>query len=217
MLKAIDDSACETLPLFTPDFKSKFNLPGWNDFVKPFKEEAIHWRSLWLCAGKPNNSPLYFNMKSSKAQYKYAIRRLKKSTEQIQNAKFLDSILDVKSGNIFKEIKKFRGEQRTLSSRIDDEVGSESIVNHFAFKYKNLYSKCDLDHKFIALKKNIESNLSIHDEAEVAKIDENIVKEAVKKMKGGKADVIFYSFSMDQMPFINALLHSSELFWYMDR
>ena len=196
LLEAVDESAVETIPISKPYCKSKFGFPGWNDLVKPYKDEALHWRSLWLCAGRPNSSPLYYNMKSSKAQYKYAVRRLKKSAEQIQNSKFLESLLDGKSGNIYKEIKKFRGEQKTVSSRIDDEVGSENIANHFAFKYSDLYSKCNLGKKFDSLKKNIENSLCEQDQAEVFMIDENIVKEAIKKMKGGKADVTF-GFSSD--------------------
>ena len=50
---------------------------GWNEFVKPFKQEAKFWWSLWDSAGRPNDTPLFTNMKSSRAQYKYAIRRLK--------------------------------------------------------------------------------------------------------------------------------------------
>ena len=78
--------------------------------------------------GRPNNT----NMKTSKAQYNYAIRRLKQSASQIQNNKFLEKFVFGTSGDIFKEIKKFRGEHKTVSSRIDNEVGGQNIANHFA-------------------------------------------------------------------------------------
>ena len=99
ILSKLDESTSEAIPISMPCNKSKIFLPGWNDIVKPFKEEASHWRSLWLCAGKPNNSILYTNMKSSKAQYKYAIRRLKKSADQTRNNKFLENILYGQSRN----------------------------------------------------------------------------------------------------------------------
>ena len=27
-------------------------IPGWNDLVKPFKEDAMFWHSIWISAGK---------------------------------------------------------------------------------------------------------------------------------------------------------------------
>ena len=81
ILEAIDVCADETLPATKPPGKNnhKHTRRGWNEHVKPFKEEALHWKALWVSAGKPNNHPLFTNIKSSKAQYKYAVRRLKKS------------------------------------------------------------------------------------------------------------------------------------------
>ena len=65
----------------------------------------------------------------SKCQYKYAVRRLKRANESIQNDKFVSGIM---SGgvNIFNEIKKFRGVTKNCSSRIDEQVGAKNIANH---------------------------------------------------------------------------------------
>ena len=79
ILEAVEVSANENLPKTRPP-RSEENskiMPGWNEYVKPFKEEAQFWKSVWVSAGKPNDHPLFHNMKSSKGQYKYAIRRLK--------------------------------------------------------------------------------------------------------------------------------------------
>ena len=191
--------AVNTLPSTKPLKSGRPNskIMGWNENVRPFKEEAQYWRSLWISAGRPNNHPLFTNMKSSKAQYKYAIRRVKKSAEFAQNNAFLSQILDKKSsGNLYSEIKKFRKERKTLSSRIDDNVGNKQIANHFANKYQSLYSKCELGPNFEELKNNIEGNLSDHNYDEICAIDEDLATEALGKMKGGKNDVMF-SFSSD--------------------
>ena len=56
-------------------------------------------------------------IKQSKQQYKYAVRRLKRTGESVQNDKFVDSI--VNGGvNILKEIKKFSGYGVSCSSRM---------------------------------------------------------------------------------------------------
>ena len=134
--------------------------PGWNEFVKPFHEEAKFWWSIWISSGRPSgcNNSLFQNMKSSKAQYKYAIRRLKGSAEQVHNNAFVSSILGG-SSSIYSEVKKFRGMTKTVSSRIDDVVGSEKIANHFAEKYSDLYNKCELGAQLENLTRFINNNI----------------------------------------------------------
>ena len=88
-------------------------------------------------------------------------------------------------------MKKFRGQQKTVSSRIDEVVGSSNIADHFADKYKDLYSKCELGEEFHNLRKNIEDNVCEDDINEVLKIDDDLVREALNKMKSGKSDVSF--------------------------
>ena len=39
---------------------------------------------------------------------------------------------------IFKEIKKFRGQNTTISNCIDGEVGAKNIENHFQEIYENI-------------------------------------------------------------------------------
>jgi hypothetical protein len=140
--------------------------------VRPFKDEALYWKALWESAGKKKNHTLFTNMKSSS---KYTIRRLKKSAEQVQNNAFLDSIIQGKSGSIYKEVKKFRGQQQTVSSRIDEEVGSRQIADHFA--YQDLYGKCQLESEFCDLKNTVEEKIVEEEMIEVVKIDEQLVKE----------------------------------------
>ena len=69
-------------------------------------------------------------MKHSKNQYKYAVGRLKKCNDKIQNDKFIAGVLQNKK-NIFDEIRKFWGKNNNCSSRIDSEVGSDDIALHF--------------------------------------------------------------------------------------
>ena len=198
ILEAIELSAKDQLPMTKPPGQKSCShlTPGWNEFVKPFKEEAKFWWSVWISAGKPNDNDLFIKMKSSKAQFKYAVRRLTKSAGQIQNNAFVSSILGGSSGSIYQEVKRFRGQQKTVSSRIDDVVGSSNIADHFAGKYKDLYSKCEQGQDFQNLSHNIEDNIDEDDIEEVMKIDEDLIREAIKKMKGGKSDVLF-DFSSD--------------------
>ena len=117
------------------------------------------------------------------------------------------------SVDIYTEIKRFRGVNKVVSSRIDDVVGSESIANHFAVKYSDLYNKCELGLEFDKLKKSVESSVGEADLADIDVVNKELVREALKKMKGGKSDVTF-DFNSDCL--INApdnlLEHLANLF-----
>ena len=88
----------------------KLTIPGWNEHVKPFSNDSKFWYSLWLSQGKPTSGYIFEHMKYSKHQYKYAVRRLKKCNNIIQNDKFLTGILQ-EGRNIFDEIRRLRGGQ----------------------------------------------------------------------------------------------------------
>ena len=81
-------------------------------------------------------------MKNTKRQYKYAIRRLNRCNDKIQNDKFIAG-LSKSDCNILSEIRKFRGKPHTSSSKIDDEVGSKNIASYFASIYSNFYNQVD--------------------------------------------------------------------------
>ena len=140
---------------------------------------------MWTSAGRPNNDSLFLNMKTSRSQYKYAIRRLQRSSEQLQNNAFVSSLLGGTS-SIYQEVKKFRGQTRIVSSRIDEVVGSSNIADHFANKYSKLYNNCELGDDFQDLHREISENIGDKEIEEVNKIDAKLVGEAMKKMKGGR-------------------------------
>ena len=112
-------------------------IPAWKEHVGPYLNESNFWYKVWLSAGKPNSGSIFENMKSSKKQFKFADRRLKKCSHKIQNEKFASSLLQGGNTNIFEEIRKIRGTALTFSSRIYEEVGAK----HFAEMYESCITK----------------------------------------------------------------------------
>ena len=165
-------------------------IPGWSEYVKPYCEDSKFWHATWQSAGKPHQGFLYDAMMMSKCQYKYAVRRLKRANENIQNDKFVSGIM---SGgvNIFNEIKKFRGVTKNCSSRIDEQVGAKNIANHFAGIYSELYSRHDHGTEFDGMVTEVNSKVGQHNIFDLEKITVNLVKKALKLMKDGKNDAIF--------------------------
>ena len=103
ILEKVEAAAKDTLPLKGggSSLRNMKPMPGWSEFVKPYSEESKFWHSLWVSAGKPHAGALYEAMKQTKNQYKYAVRRLKRAGDSIQNDKFVNSI--VHGGvNVFK-------------------------------------------------------------------------------------------------------------------
>ena len=196
VLEAVESAAQESLPSVggggssSVSGKGGNSWAGWSEYVKPYYEESKFWDSIWVSSGMPRNGDLYDLMHSTKLQYKYAIRRLKRAKDKIQNDRFVSSIIGG-GVNIFKEIKRFRGKIKTCSSRIDDEVGSGNIANHFAEIYSDLYNRVEQDDELNDLQNELEEKIQAGDIFEVDRVTEEVVKQALERMKGGKNDAIF--------------------------
>ena len=165
-------------------------VPGWSEYVKPYAEDSRFWCAVWHSAGKPRGGAVYEAMLLSKRQYKYAVRRLKKANDKIQNDKFVQSIL-AGGINIFREIKKVRGNCSSFSSRIDEQVGPTDISNKFATIYEELYNQHDHGDDFQQLNHEITEDLSDSNLIDADKITVELVEKALKQMKTGKNDAIF--------------------------
>ena len=91
ILGAMDDTI-KTLAVTKEGMKNRSKvIPGWNDLVKPFKDEALFWHSIWLSAGKPLNTNLHAIMKRTRNVYHYHIRKCRRSQETVKKNKLLDA------------------------------------------------------------------------------------------------------------------------------
>ena len=149
---------------------------------------------VWSSEGSPRGGQTFENMKHSKRQYKYAVRRLKRCNDTIQNDKFLAGV--VNGGcDIFKEVRKFRGKSNTASSRIDDEVGSKNIASHFAGIYSELYNRVENGTRLGEISDRINSGIDNMSRVQLNRVDENLIRKALKKMKSNKRDAVFDTVS----------------------
>ena len=83
-------------------------IPGWGDFVEPYKQDAVFWHSVWQSAGRPVQGVLKGIMTRTRNMYHYAIRRVKRMAESIR-AKNLLEASEISSCELFKEMKKIKG------------------------------------------------------------------------------------------------------------
>ena len=195
VLEAIELAGEECLPSVGGHKQGKkIPIPGWSEYVQPYKQESQFWFSVWLSLGRPEYGDVFDNMKHSKKQYKFAVRRLQRPQNKIQNDKFVSGV--IKGGvNIFEEIRKYRGGRTAVSSRIDQEVGAENISNHFATIYSDLYNKVATGEKLTYLKESLENDMGAHNILQLNRVDEDMIREALKRMKSSKRDAVFNTVS----------------------
>ena len=126
----------------------------------------------------------------SKRQYKYAVRRLKRANDKIQNDKFVQSVL-TGGVNIFDEIKKQRGNFSSFSSRIDDQVGARNISSKFADIYSKLYNQHEHGPDFAQLNQDISEGVGAWSLVDADRVTVDLVRKVLKQMKNGKNDALY--------------------------
>ena len=190
VLEAVSNAATKCLPFKSSNGgkPSKGTIPGWTEYVKEYADENKFWTSIWISEGKPRFGPTFEAMKQSKNQYSYAVRRLKRCNEIIQNDKFLSGI-STDQKNIFDEIRKFRGVNDAVSSRIDDKVGSKSIADHFSTIYSDLYNKVENGERLDQIRNKIDAGINNHSLIQINKVNEELVSKALEKIKRSKREV----------------------------
>ena len=122
-----------------PRVKSRKVIPGWNDDVKMYQDECKFWFNIWKEAQMPKQGVLFENMRDSKRQYMYAVRRAKRNARRVQSEKMAQSISNNDSRDFFKEVKKMNPKP-CQSYTINGINDCREIADHFSVKYKELYN-----------------------------------------------------------------------------
>jgi hypothetical protein len=115
------------------------NLSGWNVEVKPFKDECQFWYRTWCSIGRPMTGAVYEQTRSSKRQYMYAVRRVKRRQREFSAINMLEAIANSKSRDLFTEVKKMNPKP-TYTGGVDDMDRDEDIAGVFRTKYEQLYN-----------------------------------------------------------------------------
>ena len=160
ILEFVQSSATSSLPSPAPpraSTTSKRPVPGWNQFVKPFRDTAYFWHQVWISAGRPLNTELHRIMKRTRNLYHYHYRKCKKAEEKIVKNKLLDACINGQ-GDIFKEIKKIRAHKPVLAASMDGE--KDDIAGHFKNIYSTLYNSTNDQDELKKVAEETESQLS---------------------------------------------------------
>ena len=166
-------------------------IPGWVDHVEPFRKESRYWHRVWIKEGRPNNTWLHTTMIKKRAQYHYAVRRLRKQADLIRAKKLFEASLQGDL-NLLKEMKVIRGGtgcQAELPDTVAGANGPEEIVDKFREVYRNLYNSASTQEEMAMLQTRVAELIKVNSMNEVDKVTGTRVKEAVCLMKPYKGDV----------------------------
>ena len=166
-------------------------VPGWEEEVKSFQEEARFWHAAWQSNGRPNRGDLHTAMARSRNQYHYAVRRASKSVEQ-HKAKSLFQAALAGDMDLIKEMKNVKSGCRAnteLPDNVGGAEGEEEICDKFRQVYSSLYNSASTAKEVSDIKVKLEEMIKVESMGEVMKITGEKVKEAAGLMKCGKADV----------------------------
>ena len=228
IMHAISTAVECNIPHSNVDSSRRTPVPGWNDFVKPFREDALFWHSIWVSAGRPQNTVLHQVMRSTRNKYHYSIRTVRKQESAFRKDKMLQDYLSGKVDNILQHIKKSRKGKSGFANNIDGVVGGEGISNHFKNMYEDIFNRHRSSDGVNAVLRDINAKIVPTDITELDKITQVLLKRIILNLDSGKNDECFdwgtdaLKFSVDAIAphFTNlyrAFLvhgHVSELFLY---
>ena len=163
--------------------KTKYNICGWYDFVKPLHSEAREAFLQWRANAKPRHGALFDKMKQSRARFKYALRSCKRDEERIQADNLANKLLQKDDKMFWKEVKKINASGgKTLADCIDGVSGDQKICDMWKGKYDDLLNsnKDVIDRDFVLSEMNKITN-------EPVRFECTEVKNALKSLNNGKS------------------------------
>ena len=182
-------------------------IPGWASEVEPLRLESNVCYRAWLAAGKPRQGNEHEARLRSHAQYRYAVRRVKRASKLHQAQSLFSAAMD---GDIelFKEmqrVKSGKGQMDELAETVDNVTGEQGVADTFAKIFDKLYNSSDSKQGMTKLQERMCGLVQTEDSTnEANKVTAEMVKQAAVTLKPHKMDVS-QGFTSD------ALLHAPDL------
>ena len=200
LLKEITNAVKTSADFSIPKYKNcnrkdkNTRIPGWNEYVRPYKESSIILSELWKEAGCITNNQLDIDRKIAKKQYHKAIKYVTNNQESIVREKIASKLKDKKFNDFWAEIKKMKKCKMNYPSVVDDKLGDENVNEVFYNKYRELYnsygnSSDELGSQYI--KERLAGCMSgdcIYNHS----VESDMVAKAIKNLKPCKFDPIYF-------------------------
>ncbi len=178
------------IPLTCPPDESQC-LPGCNEHVRPYKEEAEFWKKLHLDMGCPQDGLVAEYKRSSKAQFHYTVRSVKCRKKQLKKDKLMNAMLEG-DRNIFDEMRKLKGTNKKRSKVVDGLTNDGDIVSLFKEQNQTLINSCNYNNdSFKNMMQSVQHQILCNESNwQHVNISPENVKKSIQYLKRDKADVV---------------------------
>ena len=167
-------------------------IPGWSHEVEPFRVASNTAYRTWLAAGKPSQGPLHQNKLRAHAQFRYAVRRVKRASQLHSARGLFEAALegDIQLLKEMKRVKTGKCDTDDLPTSVDGTSGQANVANRFKDVFSALYNSVDDKNGLEAVEERISILLSKENNiAEVNKLTPDVVRKATMSLKSHKMDV----------------------------
>ena len=182
-------------------------IPGWSTEVEPYRLQSNAAYRCWLAAGKPRQGRVFQDKLHHHAQFRYAVRRVKRAAKLHQAQGLYAAAMngDIELMKEMRRVKSGKGEMEELAETVDGSTGEDNVADQFKKVFESLYNSADSKVEMEVLQSKLRELVGKEDSrAEVEKVTPEVVKKAAMIMKKHKMDVS-QGFSSD------ALLHAPDL------
>ena len=206
LLNSLEQAVDENVPKILNE-KHTLHIPGWNEVIKPLREQVNLWKFLWLESGKTLNTQVHLVYRKVRHRYHYTIRHLRKFKQDIKNSNFLKAAADGKFNDILKTLKIQRNGKSMNSNIIDNVTGEKDISTHFSNIYKGIYNHHD-EVDLVSLFDSVNEKVNELDKHWLQKITPECIKTLIGKLKIGKNDE-FYDFKTEAFKYTSDIIAQS--------
>ncbi len=149
ILCAIVETSYTTIPttggVVSGPNKDQKKIPGWSSEVEPLRRHSNYCYRAWIAAGKPRKGLIFQAKLDSHAQFRYAVRRVKRASKLHQAEGLFGAAMagDIELMKEMKRLKTGKGEMDDLAETVDGETGEREIADKFAEVYNELYNSAE--------------------------------------------------------------------------
>ena len=113
-------------------------VKGWNQLVKPSRDTASLWYTIWKDLGKPRQGDVFNIMKKTRNAYHLTVRRVKNLGSYVENCRILEGTAT--NEDLFENIRKSRKEKSDGNDNVEGKT-EKKAAEVFAKKYKELLTQ----------------------------------------------------------------------------
>ena len=102
-------------------------IPGWNDFVRQYHEEARLSFLLWRASGSPREGDVAERMRTTRARFKLALRECRANEERHKAEGLAAKLTARHMPSFWNEVKNVKGHNCKLTNTLDGISGEHNI------------------------------------------------------------------------------------------